>query len=102
MKVTRKTAVSLMTFVILGVLHMRRVTMEARYKRLRILAGVVVYLSIAQSVPAQLYYSTLVGTVRDTTGAVVPHAQVTVTDVSTGVKTSAATDGAGNFLIETL
>ena len=46
--------------------------------------------------------STLVGTVTDSSGAAVPGSQVTATNRSTGVITSASTDGVGQFRIEHL
>jgi hypothetical protein len=41
--------------------------------------------------------SAIVGEVRDTTGAVVPRATVTVTNRDTGLRRAAETDGAGRF-----
>ncbi len=38
------------------------------------------------------------GTVSDSTGAVVPNAPVTLTDQSTGVKRTAVSNSAGNYL----
>src|ERR1019366_8197558 len=46
--------------------------------------------------------STLVGTVTDSSGAAVPGSQVTATNRSTGVITSASTDGVGQFRFEHL
>lgn len=42
------------------------------------------------------------GTVTDTTGAVVPSAQVVATDIATGVKTNAVTTGAGVYTFPSL
>jgi len=50
----------------------------------------------------QVYYSTLVGTVRDTSGATIPRASVTVTEISTGVTTSTYTDDSGDYRLESL
>ncbi|HET8549343.1 MAG TPA: TonB-dependent receptor [Bryobacteraceae bacterium] len=39
----------------------------------------------------------ILGTVQDATGAMVPQAQVTVTNLATGLKRTAVSDGTGNF-----
>jgi hypothetical protein len=46
---------------------------------------------------AQFETATVVGTVRDSSGAVVPDAKVTLTNVQTGVSAERQTDGNGNF-----
>lgn len=51
-----------------------------------LLGIVVVCLFVSQLVSAQVYYSSLVGTVRDPSGAVVPNATVVVIEVSTNIK----------------
>jgi hypothetical protein len=51
---------------------------------------------------AQVYYSTLVGTVRDQAGAVIPNAEVVATEVKTGVVTTTVTNSAGDYRIATL
>jgi hypothetical protein len=50
----------------------------------------------------QIYYSTVVGTVRDSSGAIIANANVTVTEISTGVEASASTNEAGDYRFETL
>src|SRR5947208_2313519 len=40
---------------------------------------------------------TIRGTVTDTTGAVVPNAEVVITDKATNIKTNLTTDGDGNY-----
>ena len=40
------------------------------------------------------------GTVSDSTGAVVPHAKISLTNVKTGVQASVTTDGLGDYLFE--
>ena len=52
----------------------------------------VLYLSVGQSSLTQVYYSTLVGTVSDKSGAVVPDAKIIATEVRTGVETPASSD----------
>lgn len=51
---------------------------------------------------AQETFGTIVGTVTDPQGAVLPGATVTVTSLGTGEKRSAATDGQGNYQILSL
>ena len=46
---------------------------------------------------AQSTFGTIQGTVRDTSGALVPGAQVTLVDVGTAVKRQMTTDAAGNY-----
>jgi hypothetical protein len=45
---------------------------------------------------------TIVGTVTDPSGAVVPSAEVTVTESATGYSRTAQTDSAGNYVIPSL
>ncbi len=65
-------------------------------------AGLLVALLVLSSVGSvwgQVVTGTLTGTVTDSTGATVPNAKVTITEVSTGAQRSAATsaDGLYNF-----
>jgi carboxypeptidase family protein len=46
---------------------------------------------------AQFDTGSVVGTVRDGTGAVVPGATVTLTNTATGISTKKTTDGTGNY-----
>jgi hypothetical protein len=46
---------------------------------------------------AQFETATVVGTVRDTSGAVVPQAKVTLTNTQTGVSAERQTDANGNY-----
>jgi hypothetical protein len=48
---------------------------------------------------AQVLYGTIVGTVEDATGAVVPNAKVTVNEKSTGFSRETTTDVSGNFSV---
>jgi hypothetical protein len=45
---------------------------------------------------AQVNTATLLGTVKDVTGAAVPKASVTAKNLATGLARSVITDGAGN------
>ena len=52
-----------------------------------------------QRLSAQVLYGSVVGTVRDQTGAVVPGATVTITNVQTAQTREAISDDAGNYSI---
>ena len=54
------------------------------------------------SVQAQITTATLTGTVTDTTGAVIPNAQVTALNVDTNTQHSVQTNGDGAYRIEFL
>src|SRR5688572_22157835 len=62
-------------------------------------AGLVLLgsLAMAQSSPAQVLYGSLVGNVKDHTGAVIPGADVTITQQETNQSRSAATDETGSY-----
>src|SRR6185295_9477862 len=64
-----------------------------------LIAGLALVVALVQG---QGIDSTLVGTVTDSSGAVVPGSQVTVTNRNTGVVTSRSTNGAGEYRIEHL
>ena len=51
---------------------------------------------------AQFDTGTITGTVTDTTGAVIAHAAITVTNVGTGIQKSYVTDQNGNFVASSL
>ena len=56
----------------------------------------------ARPASAQVLYGSIVGTLTDQTGAVVPKATVTVTNTSTGLSRQATTDDAGYYSIPNL
>jgi len=59
-------------------------------------------LGAANELYAQADTATIVGTVHDATGAVVPGAPVTVTAAGTNVATATRTDAAGNYVVTPL
>src|ERR1051326_6710709 len=63
-------------------------------------------LCLALVIPAQLHAqavnATVVGTVNDSSGAVVPNATVTSREVSTGVSRSTTTNASGNYVFSNL
>lgn len=66
------------------------------------LAVVILGLSVPHLLRGQVYYSTLVGTVRDASGAVIPNAAVVATEVSTNEKFPTHTNASGGYSIENL
>lgn len=74
-----------------------------RFLGLRFLFFVLSTLWLAQPlVLGQLTTGGMVGTVTDSSGAVVPGVAVTLTDVSTGVATKTTTDSDGNYTVRPL
>ena len=69
---------------------------------MQILRGTLVlaFLVLCSVSPAfsQAVNGTLLGTITDSTGAVVPNAQVTITETNTGVSRAAKTGEAGNYV----
>lgn len=71
--------------------------------RYREICGVVVCLFVfSVTLPAQMNLATVVGTVKDPTGAVVPNAKVTITNLGTGMERAATTDNSGYYAITNL
>src|SRR5919201_328980 len=62
-----------------------------------VLLAVFVLLLAASPAFAQFETATVVGTVRDSSGAVVPEAKVTLTNTQTGVSAERQSDANGNF-----
>src|SRR5258707_2201637 len=61
------------------------------------LLGLMFLLASAPMAHAQFETASLVGTVRDQSGAVVPDAKVTLTNTATGVSTTRTTTGDGTY-----
>src|ERR1700752_651722 len=64
--------------------------------------GFIVMGYAARSASAQVLYGSIVGTLTDETGAVIPKAQVTVTNTSTNLSRQVTTDDAGYYSIRNL
>ncbi len=62
----------------------------------------VTILPLSSSLKAQSFYGSIVGTVADPTGAIVPDATVTVTNTGTNEARTVNTDAAGRFSIVNL
>lgn len=59
-------------------------------------------LLVPAPLPAQVLYGSVLGTAQDSTGAVVPGVQVTVTNTATGVNRQTTTDAEGRFFVPNL
>src|SRR6185312_465307 len=57
---------------------------------------------VTGSAKAQEIFGAILGTVSDPGGAVLPHARVTVTNLSTGATRTVTTDGQGNYQVLSL
>lgn len=68
----------------------------------KVLPGMALCLALAASGWAQTVNATLTGSVTDPSGAVIPGASVTATNVATGVATKTKTDGGGNYIFPSL
>lgn len=64
---------------------------------LRVCAAGFVFLFTAMTAFAQFDAATVLGSVRDATGAVMPGVTVTLKNIDTGIAASAQTDGDGNY-----
>src|ERR1700751_4291232 len=58
--------------------------------------------SVAIQARAQAVYGSVFGTVTDNTGALVPNAKVTVTDVSKGISVTTQTNSSGEYRVDHL
>ncbi len=68
----------------------------------RKLTGIVFLCVAGLPALAQTTTGSIVGTVTDKTGAVVPGASVTITNVDTGITTKTSTDNSGNYVVTPL
>ena len=77
-----------------------------RYRRVRErilpLTILLSLLCIGISLYAQAVSGSLLGTVTDASGAAVPRAKVTITQVSTGISRAMETNDSGNYAFPTL
>jgi hypothetical protein len=70
----------------------------ARHRILLLAALSFAFAGILPRAYAQTFSGTIEGIVKDTSGAVVPGVKVTITDMNTGVLTTAITNNVGNYL----
>ena len=69
---------------------------------MRNLAAIIALFAASSSISAQVNTATLLGTVKDASGASVPSATVTVKNLETGLARTAKTDAAGNYAVPNL
>jgi hypothetical protein len=69
---------------------------------IRAITSVSVLCLAATCIPAQSTYGTLLGTVQDASGGVVPGANVTATELNTNTEKKAVTDTHGDYQIPNL
>ena len=72
------------------------------YNKLLYLAILVLLPSLAPSALAQAVYGSIFGTITDNTGAVVPNAQITVTDIAKGTAVQAQSGAGGEYRVQHL
>jgi Carboxypeptidase regulatory-like domain len=75
-----------------------KINRNASYIQVAALLSLAVWLGSATAV-AQVLYGTLLGTVTDQSGAVVPGVTVTITNQSTGAIRTVTADGQGNYAL---
>ena len=61
------------------------------------LFGAALWALLAFPLPAQTFYGSIIGTVEDTSGATIPNAVVTLTNLGTSERRTAETDPNGNY-----
>jgi len=71
-------------------------------RKVIVVAGLLWLISAALTGFAQVDTATIVGTVRDATGAVVPSATVTATAIDTGIKTTVKSGPDGDYVLTPL
>lgn len=63
------------------------------------IAGILLGLVASQALIAQAVFGAISGTTEDTTGALIPNAKVTVTDVNKGTVQTVQSNGTGNYAV---
>src|ERR1700722_10263019 len=76
--------------------------MRPRFFRPRFFAALLLVICLAAMASAQTDTARVIGTITDSTGAVLPNATVTITDVGTGRVVTATTDGSGQYTVNAL
>src|SRR5258708_7475530 len=76
--------------------------MQKLHSLIRLLSVLVVLALCVPAIHAQVLQGSLTGTVTDPSGAVVPNASVTITNLETGKEYKVASDSAGDFTMPAL
>src|SRR6266852_3578872 len=76
--------------------------LQLTFRTSRIPTIVFVMLVCVPSYYAQTFRGTILGTVTDPNGAVVPDANVTARNIATGIERTTKTDGVGNYTLAEL
>jgi len=84
-----------------GSVRVARTTLLQRSSTTFLTVAALLFLLAGQAV-CQVLYGSLVGSVTDSTGAVLPGAEVQVRNLDTGVLLQATTNGAGNYIVGNL
>lgn len=79
-----------------------RKVFDRRFAASRILVAMAVLALLAVPLRAQLYSGTITGVVSDPTGAVIPGAKVTLTDITKGYAFSATSDAVGRYILRNI
>ena len=77
-------------------------TLRTKQLLLRIAAALFITVAVAGPISAQTFRGTILGTVTDPNGAVVPAATVTAKNLATGIERSTVTDEFGNYSLPEL
>ena len=72
------------------------------FRNIQIMLGLFLWLGIQSQAYSQVLYGSIVGTITDPSGAVVPGAVVTATDIGTGQTRTDTTDQSGRYSIANL
>src|ERR1700743_3473777 len=71
------------------------------FERIVILLGLLIAIGSAKAI-AQYEDGSLIGTIHDASGAVVPNASITVTNVNTGIVMKVVSNGSGDYEVPSL
>src|SRR5215467_7652028 len=78
--------------------QLQRLHQGSRGESMRVLLRLLPFVLLGSFLPAQIYTGSVVGTVRDTSGAVVPGATVHLVQVNTHLERTVKTDQTGDFV----
>jgi Carboxypeptidase regulatory-like domain len=71
-------------------------------KRILCLVGVLAFMLVGNKAWAQATTAQIIGTVKDTSGAVLPGVEITVTQTATGAKRTTVSNETGNYVLASL